>query len=326
MITNHLVNQINHNSLQSDNTLHVIGVISNPVRYHSRYRLYREWLAAMSLTPNVKVYTVEAALGDRHFEVTHANNPQQLQLRVKDGIWIKENMINLGIERLLPKDWKYVCWCDADVFFKDPNWAQETLHQLQHFEVVQPWRDCLDLGFYGEVLSVFKSFCYYKHSGIRIQIGPKDPYPYGHTGFAWAVTRKFWENLKGARLMDFAILGSADHHMAFALTNQVEHTVHGKMTESFKEYCKDWQYFAHRACNGQVGYVMGRIEHKFHGPKAKRGYRERWQVLIDHKYDPRVDLRYDEQGVVHIVGKPGLIHDIHHYNLSRNEDSIESVV
>lgn len=38
---------------------------------------------------------------------------------------------------------------------------------------------------------------------------------YGHTGYVWACTRYFWENVGG--LMDFCILGSADHNMALAM-------------------------------------------------------------------------------------------------------------
>lgn len=318
---NHIVNQIKHPKLNSDNTLHVVGVITNTVRWHSRYRLYREWLGAMENTPHVKVYTVEAALGDRQFEVTESNNPMHLQLRIQNGVWIKENMVNLGIRNLLPSDWKYVSWCDCDVFFKDENWAQETLHQLQHYQVVQPWSDCLDLGPQGEIMQHFKSFAFYKQSRIRIQKWSGEPYPYGHSGFAWACTRYFYENIRG--LLDFAILGSSDHHMAWSMTGEASSTIHGKMSAGFHEKCLEWQSWASRACNQQVGYTVGRIEHSFHGSKKKRYYRERWEVLVKHSYDPKIDLTYDAQGVVQILGKPELVHDIHQYNLSRQEDSID---
>ena len=51
----HLTPYIKHGQLKSDNTLHVIGVIENPQRYHSRYRLFSEWHETMLRTPNVKV-------------------------------------------------------------------------------------------------------------------------------------------------------------------------------------------------------------------------------------------------------------------------------
>lgn len=316
----HLVNHIQNPKLVSDSTLHVIGVISNPIRYHSRYRLYREWEKAMLATPHVNLITVETAFGDRFHEVTQADNPNHLQLRTHQELWHKENMINLGL-RLLPRNWKYVAWVDCDVFFSDPNWALETIHQLQHYPVVQPWQSCLDLGFHGQVLQHFESFCYVHQLGVPKQCHPSQPYKYAHSGFAWAATRKFIENTKG--LMEFPVLGSADHHMAWAMINGVEHSVHGKMSDSFKRLCKEWQAAAFRVTNGNLGFVKGRIEHKFHGPKKRRQYRERWQIFVDHNFCPDKDLRYDSQGLLQITGKPGLLRAIQGYLRYRHEDSIE---
>lgn len=320
-MNNHLQNHIKHNDLVSDSTLHVIGVITNPIRYHSRYRLYNEWQEAMIKTPNVKVYTVEAAFGDRHHEITTSDNNQNLQVRSKQEIWIKENMINLGVKHLLPQKWKYMAWVDCDVFFRDPNWAIETIHQLQHFPVVQPWQDCLDLGFHGNVFQHFKSFGYQHQRRIPKQKWPGDYYQYAHTGYAWACRRDFYENVQN--LMDIGILGSGDHHMAFAMIGEVKDTVHKKMSGSFLRRCNEWQDRAMRITHGEVGFTNGRIEHQFHGPKKRRKYRERWQILIDNKFDPDLDLMYDSQGLLNLVGKPALLQDIHLYNVQRLEDSIE---
>jgi hypothetical protein len=46
---------------------------------------------------------------------------------------------------------------------------------------------------------------------------------------------------------------------------------------------------------------------------------------VDHGFDPLEDLTYDEQGVIQLIGKPKLLHEIHRYNLSRQEDSIDEV-
>jgi hypothetical protein len=57
--------------------LHVIAVISNPVRYVSRYALYEEFAAKMRAEPLVVLHTVELALGRRPFEIPDA----ELKLR-----------------------------------------------------------------------------------------------------------------------------------------------------------------------------------------------------------------------------------------------------
>jgi hypothetical protein len=133
-----------HHELADDNVLHVITVISNPCRYILRYKLYEEFAKRMLATKCVHLITVEAAFGNRKFEVTSSDNPDHIQVRHATELWIKENLINIGMRSLPPK-WKYVAWVDADVdFINGENWGQETLHQLQRHPVVQPWATAVD--------------------------------------------------------------------------------------------------------------------------------------------------------------------------------------
>lgn len=321
----HIHRQIKKPELQQDSTLHVVGVISNPARYHSRYRLARDFIAEMEATKNVKLYIVEAAFGDRHFEVTDSDNPRNLQLRTDYEIWHKENMVNLGVKRLLPPNWKYVAWVDCDVSFRDPDWALSALHEMQHFPVIQPWSDCMDLGPKGNVMQLFRSFCAVHASGAPMKRlnhhSRAGEYKYGHSGYAWACTREFWEAVGG--LMDFPILGSGDNHMAWAMIGDVDESIHKKMIRTFRTRCHDWERRAYRVTKGQLGFIEGRIEHHFHGPKAARRYRERWQILLDHFFDPDMDLSYDEQGMLYLIGKPKLQDEIRRYMRGRNEDSTE---
>src|SRR6266704_546709 len=95
--------------------LYVVTAVSNYERYKSRYRLYRDF-EKRCLDAGAKLYTVEAAFGERPHEVTNRDNPQHIQLRTSSQLWHKEQMINIGISRL-PSDWKYMAWVDCDVVF-----------------------------------------------------------------------------------------------------------------------------------------------------------------------------------------------------------------
>lgn len=321
MSHNHLVQHVKHQDLKSDSTLHVVAVLSNVERYHSRYRLAREFIARMQATPNVKLHIVEAAHGDRHHEIDPAEAGGSVhRVRTNTNAWIKENLINLGVRHLLPTDWRYLAWVDADIEFRNPGWALETLHQLQHFAIVQPWSHCADLGFRGGIMQMHTSFGHTDVNGTR-KVQTPNGYTYGHTGYAWACTRGFYEQVEG--LVDFCILGSGDHHMALACVGETERTIHTKMIDPFRRRLLEWQARAVRATHREVGCVEGRIEHSFHGPKKRRYYRERWQILVDHAFNPDTDLMRDAQGVLHVVGKPGLESAIRKYNRSRLEDSIE---
>jgi hypothetical protein len=319
-------NAIKHHELSTDSTLHVVAVISNSARYHSRYRIFREWEQRMLATPNVKLYVVEIAFGDRCFEVTDVTNPNHLQLRTNQELWHKENMVNLGVQRLLPRNWKYLAWIDADITFNNDNWALETIHALQHYQVVQPWSECADLGPKGNIMRTHTSFSQLISQGIEPH-APSDGSYYigkfkaGHPGYAWACTRHFWENVEG--LVDFAILGSADMNMSWAMIGKVQKSYHGKLSQDFKDGMKEWQRRAFRVTNGHLGYVPGMITHEFHGAKKTRFYKERSQILVDHGFSPRKHLMRDAQGLWRMVNHPQLQRDISNYMHSRNEDSVD---
>jgi hypothetical protein len=324
MIHDHLVDHIHNKQLDNDNTLHVIGVLTNYVRWHSRYRLARKWIAEMLATPNVKLYLVEAAYKDRKFEITDAHNPHHLQVRTGSEIWIKENLATLAFDRLLPKGWKNAAWVDMDIHFRNPNWAQEALHQLQHYDIIQPWSHAVDLDAYGGIHGSYTSFGYLCANNLPMHHGKgKVGYTYAHSGFAWACTRHFYENIR--ELIQFCIVGAGDHHMAWGCLGKIRETIHKGMCPEYYEMCDEWQRKATRACNKLVGYSHGRIEHMFHGPKERRQYWNRWEILERNKFNPKTDLCYDSQGVLQLCGtnKVSLEHDIMRYNRQRIEDSIE---
>lgn len=279
----------------------------------------------MLQTPNVKLHVVEAVYKNRKPECMPENDEYCYSAYpTSSEIWLKENLINLGVKHQLPKDWKYMAWVDCDVSFSNKNWATEATHQLQHYQIIQPWSDAMDLTFDGGVHKHFQSFGYFTAKRIAHAPSGKNPYglKYGHTGFAWACTRYFYENVE--KLLDFAILGAGDNHMAWACLGQSMHTANPAVTDGYKKALQRWQEKAKYACGEMVGYVPGRIEHHFHGPKSRRQYWDRWKILVKYKFDPMKDLKYSNYGVLKLKGKTKLEQAIMHYNRERHEDSIEN--
>lgn len=300
--------------------LHVVAAVANPLRWHSRIDLYRKFEQHM-LDSGVKLTVVECAYGERP-HVIHSPHVQHVPVRARTMVWTKENLLNIGISRL-PHDWKYVAWVDADVMFRHPHWATETVHALQHYDIVQPWGECYDLGPHGEHLELHTSFCkIWKHRQPIMQgpkCGPHTPYKFAHPGYGWAATRQALEWVGG--LIDTAALGASDHHMAMALIDRVGDSIHGGMTEGYKRPLYQWQKRALHHINKNISYVPGTIEHGWHGPKKSRKYVERWDVLAKWKFDPDTDLKKNVQGVIELAGnKPGMAHDIDMYLRQRDED------
>jgi hypothetical protein len=86
-----------------ENKLNVIVVISNPCLFARRYILFKEFVQRMELEePNVNLYLVELAYGNKQFFATDSKNKQHLQIRTEHPLWHKENMVNIGIKIFPP--------------------------------------------------------------------------------------------------------------------------------------------------------------------------------------------------------------------------------
>jgi hypothetical protein len=300
--------------------LHVVTARFNPLRYSVPEKHYRDWVGHM-LASGVHLTVVEVQTGDRDF-TADLPGVNHIGLRARGISFFKESPINIGLSRL-PVGWKYAAWVDSDIFFRRPDWAAETVQRLQLHAVIQPWSDCYDLGPNDEHMETYRSFGRIWHERGPIMQGPNagdSVYRFAHPGYAWAATRAALEGVGG--LIETAALGAADHHMAMALIGRVEDSIHGHMTDGYKRPLYQWQDRARQHIAGNLGYLPGTIEHRFHGRKSDRAYVSRWDILAKHRFDPATDLKRNLFGVLELAGnKPELDHDMQRYFEARNEDA-----
>src|ERR1019366_5490896 len=307
----------------------------NPVRFQSRYRLYRDFAKHMRHS-GVDLYTVECAFGERPFEVTEAANPFHLQLRTQCEMWHKENLLNLMIARL-PSDWQYVAWIDADVHFVRPDWPTETVQQLQHYDIVQLFAEAHDLRPNQQTFARYRSFASSFNQGIPCQRGagyyggtPARADPgiayYHHPGYAWAMRREAFDALGG--LLDIAIVGEADWIMARAILGEAAEVLYPGISAGYGQAILEWQNRAVRHLRRNLGHVEGTLLHYWHGPKAKRNYWDRCRILADSQFDPERHLKRDWQGLYQLVDRGDerslvLRDGLRNYFRSRNEDATQ---
>lgn len=312
---------------------YIIAVCSNPVRYKRRWELFKQFEEHIKKL-DAKLLIVEQAFGKREFQLTERDNPMHLQLRTDQELWHKENMINIGIQYLcqIDPDWQYVAWIDADIQFQRPDIITETVHQLQHYHWVQMFSHAIDLGPNQEIINVHTGFMYqyFNNDNCAPQGSGYGGYysskkEFWHPGWAWAARRSAIDRVP---LLDKAILGSSDHHMAMALIGQVQRSYPPQVTKEYKQYLNNWQNMATTHFRRNVGYVPGTISHFWHGSKKHRKYVERWEVLIKNKYNPYTDIVHDAQGLYRLNVHNGdkyvkLRDDIRRYFRQRQEDSID---
>ncbi len=298
--------------------LHVIAVISNPLRFNSRYKLFKDF-EKRTTDAGAILHVVELAYGHRPFEIVRAGEPRQYGYRTHEELWHKENLIQLGI-RHLPDDWEYVAWIDADVQFARADWVAETVHQLQHYKIVQMWTHATDLGPSHEHVAHHCGFIYTWHHNPHCL--PHYGLGMYHPGYAWAARRDALDDIGG--LIDYAIMGSGDTHMAGAFTGCVEKTFHKGMSKDYKHALWHYQRLCDKHIRRKVGYVNTSILHYWHGKKKDRGYGDRWRVLSDNGYSPYTDIVRRSDGLVTLTSeKQGLRDGLMRYFRSRAEDSID---
>jgi hypothetical protein len=301
--------------------LHVIVTISNPLRFRSRYKLYEEFKNRV-LSDGANLYTIELALGDQSFAVTQGDCEHHFQVRSRHLIWHKENLVNVALKRL-PPNWKYAAWVDADIAFVRKDWVQETLRQLEHHAFVQMFSHALYLGPVYEPLKNYEGFVFRilkeragSHGGLKTAGLNKE---YGQSGGAWAARRDALEAVGG--LIDWSILGANDFYMALALVGELDPRWTRMPESNYAKMLLAWQERCRKQMRGKIGYVNNLLLHYWHGSRKDRGYGTRWQILVDHQFDPAVDLRTDAQGLLELTdGKPALRDAIRGYFSSRNED------
>jgi hypothetical protein len=292
---NYKVNDIKYAIANNDpieDKLNVIIVVSNPCLYAKRYILLKEFVKRIEEEEeHVNLYIVELIYNNQRFIVTDKHNKNHLQIKTDVPIWHKENMVNLGVKYLLPKNYKAFAWIDADVEFENNSWALDTLKILNGCkDVVQVFSHCIDMNDEENNLNIFNSFGYSFNKNKKYTLKGLD---YWHPGYAWAITRKAYEKIGG--LYDKGVLGSGDSIMAFSFINNSKNMNNVNYSTGYNNSMLEYQQKAHKL---RLGYTPGVIRHHYHGSKKNRQYVERWQILIKHKFSPEDHLTYDARGIL----------------------------
>jgi hypothetical protein len=263
----------------------------------------------------------------------HKFRHMYIGLRTKDELWLKENLINIAVGRL-PHDWQQVCWLDSDVFFIRPNWVGECIHKLQHYAFLQMFSHARDLSPTYEMmpedyphadgpgfvhawktgrfdLQSHKPHHHHHHHRHRhhhhhhhhhhyppYEDDIKAGYPYPPRvwpGLAWAATRWGWDAVGG--LIDVAVWGGADYHMAHALIERTEGMMRNDLHRNYKKIVMQWYQRCRTHIRQNVGVMEGSITHMWHGRKTERGYNAKHALLARIGFDPPRHLKRDYQGI-----------------------------
>jgi hypothetical protein len=234
-----------------------------------------------------------------------------LKFKLNNVFWAKENLINLAIESI-PKDWKYLVWCDRDIIFENKNWVNDSITKLSKSDIIQPWSHLNHLDKNLQKISgQFYSMLYTKSN-------TSEQKRYGHCGMVWGMNSSFYNKIQ--KILDWQILGGADTTIGFSCgvrdkEKLLELMPSIPMKNLYKEYLNNFD-------NIKYDYVDGKIYHLYHGLLTNRMYKQRHKILEYYNFDPLKDIKYNENGVIEFTKKKsGLEFAIKNYFIKRYEDS-----
>jgi len=314
-----LFNKCLNNNNQIDDVLHVITFISNICNFKRRWQLMSEFNERMNKVKNIQFYIVELAYEDQEFKITNSTNPNHLQLRTKYALWHKENLINIGISKLLPSNWKAVAWIDGDIEFEDNNWVNNTLKLLTKFDIVQLFTVCFDLDENNIPMNIWQSYGYKYCNGYTFNYDRG--INYWHNGYSWACNRKFYNKI--GYIYDKGVIGSGDYILTQGFLDRVA-CVNGNLTGFNEDIIK----FIKKLKKIKVGYIPSIIKHYFHGSKINRKYIERNEILIKNNYNPSKHLTYDKNNILIPTNEMSqeFLLDIKKYFFQRNDDEYYELI
>lgn len=283
--------------------LYVITTVFNPRRFQSRRRLYEDfagWLADCG----VRLLTVEISFGERPHAVTGHDDPWHLRLSTRHELWHKERALNLGLHRLtqMVPDWGYVAWMDADIRLARPDWADEAVHLLQHYAVIQLFGEARCLGPNHENVFTCKSIgkTIQEHGldgwGGNPGVTRRSAYMrQGHPGLGWAFRRDELNDIGG--WLDVCVNGSGDLHMAACYAGDWRLVTSPKSSPGYRGAIKRYADLCERHVRRNIHYMPGAVDHYWHGRSEQRGYNTRWKLIDKYRFDPATDLVASDDGL-----------------------------
>lgn len=309
--------------------LYVVTTVFNPRRFASRIRLYKnfaKWVKDSGCT----LITAEVAYGERPFEVTQADNPLHLQLRTNADLWHKERSLNLAIQHLTQRidpNWGYVCYLDCDVKIMRDDWAEETIHLLQHYAILQMFGEIQTMDpdhhtLYGG-RSIARNF---QENGTisstKRNRGGSGGALTGWPGLGWAFRRKEFDQIGG--LLDTCVTGSGDTYMAGCYMGLSQLGVPKGSSAGLIRSVEHYGKLCDKYVRKNVSFLPSLLVHYWHGKAKQRGYGQRAASITAHQFDPYTDLIVESNGMYRWNDDKWVLEtEIRRSMEERNEDSTD---
>jgi hypothetical protein len=231
---------------------------------------------------------------------------KHLKFKLKNILWVKENLINLAIKNL-PDDAEFIAWSDRDIYFLNPSWVEQTIEKLKTHDIIQPWSELLLLNSHHEpdfINTGRKNLNFSYKSTLAAKIDYPDSINRIATspGQIWAINKSFYKKI--GKLNDIEIIGGADQIIAmFCVINDPSFEKKFLDKRATIKSKNSWVLYKEKFKDIKYSYIDGLIIHYWHGDLKHRKYLERTDILKNLNYNPDEDISYDQDGVLQFTEK-----------------------
>jgi len=239
----------------------------------------------------------------------------------KNIMWQKERLLNLAVEILVPDNYEYIAWLDADVIYlNNDNWISEAVEKLKYYKIIQLFERAWQLE--PNVPFPVKPKVGIVRKTVTEQFFNNETLMNTEHGFGWAARREFFNHVG---LYDKNIIGGADTMMfnaCFDLLSRMEpwHIMED-LNPAWAESCKKWHKRAISYIKGSADFISGDLAHLYHGARHNRQYWLRNRLLASNDYDPSADILINKDGIWEWdTNKINMCNAVRRYFDDRHED------
>jgi hypothetical protein len=240
-------------------------------------------------------------------------NTRCISYKIPQKIWVKENLINITIEKHLPEDWQYFCWLDGDIIFDDPFWIKKAIESLRQNDIIQVFSVCMNQ-LYADRREYTSHYSFLKFLSIGTDLIKK--LCAKHTGYGWGMSKDFYKKI--GKLWEFHIIGGGDTVIAKCVNQEIKKDFchHAKNMYS-PELISDVLIYQNKFKNCKHSFLDVNIFHLYHGDIGRRQYLSRHHILKNYNYNSSF-TKYNEEGIIYLEDE-NLKNEIEYYFNNREK-------
>jgi hypothetical protein len=298
------------------NDLYLIIPYYNYFNNFYRQKNLQIFLKRYSKVNNLKIILVEGIFEKQNPLQDYSNIAwKHIKYNIPQKIWVKENLINLIIQNHLTKNAEYISWIDGDILFMDNDWVNQIILSLKQYDIIQIFNHAADLK-KDNLVCFNKEDLIKTHNSYLFNLINKK-LENGHTGFGWAINRKFYDKIK--KLWDYNIIGSGDSITARSAGQSLsEERIFKKNSLNLiysLKYAQEIYDYYNQFKDAKINYLNSSIVHLWHGDWDSKKYLSRHEILKKYNFDTSF-LDYNPDGVIYIKNTD-IIKDIEDYFINR---------